>query len=149
MTAVRGSDSASRPIRRAEDTTGAARDAGARHRPVRAAKGIGGVVGAVCVWEILRATSVLPETNAPSVGAISSALFNEIGEGPLATAAAQTAYAWAVGFATAAAQTGAGDEVPGSAGSDGERLQEHDGARSPHRLPHSQYREGGPVGGDQ
>ncbi|MEU9371082.1 ABC transporter permease [Streptomyces avermitilis] len=102
MTAERGSDSASRPIRRAEDTRGAARDAGARHRPVRAAKGIGGVVGAVCVWEILRATSVLPESNAPSVGAISSALFNEIGEGPLATAAAQTAYAWAVGFATAA-----------------------------------------------
>jgi NitT/TauT family transport system permease protein len=65
---------------------------------IRAAKGLGGVLAAVLVWEVLRALSVLPADNAPSVGAILAATARDLGAGPLATAAAQTAYAWAAGF---------------------------------------------------
>ncbi|MFD7709324.1 ABC transporter permease [Streptomyces sp. NPDC059785] len=78
------------------------RGVGARRGSARVAKGVAGVAGAAAVWEALRAASVLPEANAPSVGAIASALVRESGGGPLATATAQTAYAWAVGFVTAA-----------------------------------------------
>jgi NitT/TauT family transport system permease protein len=70
---------------------------------VRGAKGGAGVLAAVGIWEALRALSVLPADNAPSVWAILAAAARELGRGPLATATMQTAYAWAVGFLVAVA----------------------------------------------
>ena len=71
---------------------------GGRDRLLRVGKGLAGVVAAVAVWEALRAASVLPAGLAPSVAAIASTTAAELAAGPLATAAAQTAYAWLVGM---------------------------------------------------
>lgn len=65
---------------------------------IRAAKGLVGVLAAVAMWEVLRATSVLPSASAPSVPAIISATVRDLVAGPLATAALQTAYAWLAGM---------------------------------------------------
>src|SRR6266545_432353 len=74
-----------------------------RRTVARSAKGGAGVLAAVGIWETLRALSVLPDDNAPSAWAILAATARELAQGPLATAAAQTAYAWAVGFLVAVA----------------------------------------------
>lgn len=69
-----------------------------RRAAVRIAKGGAGVLAAIGIWEALRALSVLPADNAPSAWAILTTAVRELARGPLATAATQTAYAWAVGF---------------------------------------------------
>jgi NitT/TauT family transport system permease protein len=63
-----------------------------------AGKGLAGVLAAVLLWEALRALSVLPADNAPSMPAIGSAAVRELSAGPLATATLQTGYAWLVGM---------------------------------------------------
>lgn len=74
-----------------------------RRTVARIAKGGAGVLVAVGIWEALRALSVLPAHNAPSAWSIVTTAAGELARGPLATAATQTAYAWAVGFLVAVA----------------------------------------------
>ena len=71
---------------------------GVRRRLVGGGRGLVGVLVAVAVWEGLRALSVLPSDNAPSVPSIVSATVRELAGGSLATAAVETAYAWLVGM---------------------------------------------------
>jgi ABC-type nitrate/sulfonate/bicarbonate transport system permease component len=67
-------------------------------RFIRLLKGIVGIVVAMGVWELIRATGALPRDYIPGVGSILSTTARELGS-ELLPAAADTLKAWAVGLA--------------------------------------------------
>jgi NitT/TauT family transport system permease protein len=72
-----------------------------RLRLERGIKGTIGVAGAILLWELARATGLLPSVYAPSFPRILSEAVQQIPDGPLMRAVLTTLHAWALGLGIA------------------------------------------------
>ncbi|MFJ6983039.1 MULTISPECIES: ABC transporter permease [unclassified Streptomyces] len=81
-------------------------DPSGRRRPARtvlaAARGAAGFAALAGIYEILRATGVLPAADTAGVGSVLAAVADGVGDGSLTRATLETLHAWSLGLAVAA-----------------------------------------------